>query len=126
MGSHLAVGVDLVEIDRFARAIHRWPRLMARVFTEEEIESCAGSANAEERLAARFAVKEAAFKALGNGWPAIGYHDVQVRTAEDGAPVLVLGGRAVELADRRSAVCSLSHERGLALAEVILHAAEDG
>lgn len=126
MGSDLAVGVDLVEVDRFARAVLRWPRLIERVFTAEEIETCLESPNADERLAARFAAKEATFKALGDGWPNLTYHDVEIGAGDVGAPVLVLGGRAAALAGRRAVACSLSHERGLALAEVILHTTEEG
>jgi len=125
MGRDLAVGVDLVEVDRFARALRRWPRLIERVFTDTELDACLDSPNLDERLAARFAAKEATFKALGDGWPNVAYHDVQIDTT-DGQPVLVLQGRAAELAGTRAVACSLSHERGLALAEVILHATEEG
>lgn len=126
MGRALTVGIDLVEVDRFTRALRRWPRLLERVFTDGEIDSCASSPKLEERLAARFAAKEAAFKALGDGWPRLGYHDVEIRVADGGAPSLVLGGRAATLAGRRAVACSIAHDAGLAIAEVVLQATEEG
>lgn len=126
MGRDLAVGVDLVEVDRFVRALRRWPGLITRVFSDDELDACLTSANPDERLAVRFAAKEAAFKALGDGWPSLRYHDVRVTSDVSGAPVLMLDGRAAELAGSRAVACSLSHERGFALAEVILHATEEG
>lgn len=118
MGS--AVGIDLVEVARVAHAIRRWPGLIERVFTEDEIGTCLASRNAEERLAARFAAKEATFKALGAGWPTIGYHDVEVVTARDGAPSIRLGARAASLAAERDVAVSLAHTGGLAVAQVVV------
>ena len=118
MGS--AVGIDLVEVPRIAHAIRRWPGLLERVFTDDELATCLGSRNAEERLAARFAAKEATFKALGAGWPAIGYRDVEVVAAHDGAPSLRLGGVAAGLLAERDVAVSLAHTGGLAMAQVVI------
>lgn len=121
----LAVGIDLIDVGRFARAVGRWPGLLKRLFTSEEIDVCRASRNADERLAARFAAKEAAFKALGDGWPMLTYHDVEIRLLDGGAPTLSLSGRAAELAGRRAIVCSMTHGAGLALAEVILQGTKE-
>jgi holo-[acyl-carrier protein] synthase len=126
MGRELAVGVDLVQVDRFAHAVRRWPRLLDRVFTPSELSTCLASPNAEERLAARFAAKEAAFKALGHGWPRIAYHDVEVVTLDDGAPALSLSGPAAALAQRRAFALSLSHDAGMAMAGVVACPTEEG
>jgi holo-[acyl-carrier protein] synthase len=126
MGRELAVGVDLVEVRRFARAIRRWPRLADRVFTSTEITSCLDAPNPDESRAARFAAKEAAFKALGDGWPRVGYHDVEILTLDDGAPALRLTGRAAELAGRRALALSLSHDGGMAMAGVVACPTEEG
>jgi holo-[acyl-carrier protein] synthase len=115
-----AVGVDLVEVKRMARAMQRQPRFLERVFTQSEIETCLGSAGADERFAARFAAKEATFKALGKGWPQIGYRDVEVALGESGVPRLELRGKALSLADQRHAAVSLSHTGGFAIAHVML------
>lgn len=126
MGSEFAVGVDLVEVDRFAAAIRHWPRLLDRMFTAGELTTCLESRNADERLAARFAAKEATFKALGDGWPRIAYHDVEIVTLDDGAPALSLSGRAAALACRRAFALSMSHDGGMAMAGVVACPTEEG
>ena len=110
----------MVDVGRIARARQTQPRFLERIFTEGEIQTCLGSAGADERFAARFAAKEAAFKALGKGWPELGYHDVEVSLADNGAPRLELHGDALTLADRRRAALSLSHTGGFAIAHVML------
>ena len=61
------VGVDLIEIERVARSIERYPRFRERVFTEAEREYCDSRRNPAQHYAARFAGKEAVGKALGCG-----------------------------------------------------------
>jgi len=114
------VGIDLVEVERMTRAMAMHPRFLERVFTESEITTCVGSAGADERFAARFAAKEATFKALGKGWPELGYRDVEVALAANGAPRLELHGGARSLADQRQVAVSLSHTGGFAIAHVML------
>ena len=92
----LAVGVDLVEVDRIAEAHRRHPeRFLTRHFTPREQDECGAAAH---RLATRWAAKEAAAKALGTGIGPIGWHDIEVRCDSAGAPRLVFTGRAAETA----------------------------
>lgn len=114
----LAVGIDLVQVSRFARVMERWPALLHRMFTAAELGACPPSVGRDERLAARFAAKEATFKALGHGWPDVPYHDVEVLS--DPAPTVHLRGRAAELAGSRRCAVSLAHTGDLAIAEVVL------
>ncbi|HKQ18031.1 MAG TPA: 4'-phosphopantetheinyl transferase superfamily protein, partial [Solirubrobacterales bacterium] len=60
-----ALGIDLIEIDRVERALERRPRLAERLFRRGELAACANRARPGRHLAARFAAKEAAIKALG-------------------------------------------------------------
>lgn len=118
----LGVGIDLVEIDRFRRTLHRRPGLIDRLFTEGEREYAAGRADPAERLAARFAAKEAALKSMGVGIGAVGWHDLEIRRDEDGRPTLAIGGRAAALADSLGIIrfeLSITHTGSLAQAEVI-------
>src|SRR3954447_5470786 len=97
----------------------RRPGLRSRLFTAVEIADSAGQAN---RLAARFAAKEAAMKALGVGLGAFGFHDVEVVKEASGAPWLRVSGAAAELAGRRgvrSWKVSLTHTAALAEAVVV-------
>ena len=61
------IGIDLIEIERLERALERRPGLLERLFRADEIEACATRARPGRHLAARFAAKEAALKALGIG-----------------------------------------------------------
>lgn len=92
----LTVGVDMIEIERIARALERHGRRFSdRFFTEQELVYCAGRA---ERLAGRFAVKEAVAKALGTGIGPIRWNEIEVVCDGRGKPELHLHGRARALA----------------------------
>ena len=103
----------------------RTPRFRERVFTEEERAYCdARGANSAQHYAARFAAKEAAFKALRTGWrDGLAWHHVEVASDELGAPLLQLSGHARDLFEGLGAThahLSLSHTSEHAVAQVIL------
>lgn len=110
------LGIDLIEIDRVERALERRPRLAARLFRPGELAACADRARPARHLAARFAAKEAAIKALGGGFPP---RDVEVVGGP--APRLRLHGRAAALAAERGVelVVSLTHSRDNGAAVVL-------
>ncbi len=115
----LGVGVDVVEVPRFALALSRRARMAERLFTEAERADARG---APERLAARFAAKEAVMKSLGVGLGAAGFHSIEVRKHPSGAPYVLLHAEAAELAVARgvrSLHLSLSHTDQTALAYVV-------
>jgi holo-[acyl-carrier protein] synthase len=119
----LAVGVDLIEISRIARAVERWgQRFLERIYTPREIARCRGRI---PELAVRFAAKEAVSKALGVGiwWRGgIAWQEAEVRSDPLGKPEIVLYGRAraraAELGLEHWAV-SLSHSDHQAVAMVV-------
>lgn len=116
----LGVGVDLVSVPRLAQILARSPRFAARVFHVREQTQAAGR---PERLAARFAAKEAWLKAMGLPLFSVPLVDVWVDLADNGQPRLELSGRAAELAAERGvAAChlSLSHTAETAAAFVVL------
>jgi holo-[acyl-carrier protein] synthase len=112
------IGIDLIEIERLERAIERRPRLAERVFSAAELAHVRDKARPGRHLAARFAAKEAALKALGLG--GLRLHEVEVEGGGDGAPRLRLHGEAAELAAREGLrlEVSLTHSRELAAAVV--------
>ena len=123
----MVVGVDLIEIPRFARALERHgERLLARVFTPAELRYARGHM---PELAARFAAKEAVSKALGVGMrmlarDGIHWQDVEVVGDSRGKPVVHLYGRAAERAQELGIgpwAISLSHTRENAIALVVAH-----
>ncbi len=113
------IGIDLIEIERLERALERRPRLAERVFSEAEIAFAELRRRPGRHLAARFAAKEAALKALGLG--GLRLHEVEVEGGGDSAPRLRLHGSARETAERRGIELSLSlsHSRELATAVVV-------
>ncbi|MEY3020735.1 MAG: hypothetical protein RLZZ272_1719 [Actinomycetota bacterium] len=111
------VGCDVVAVDRIARLVARGSGSASRVFSETELADATrggvglDSQVAAERLAARFAAKEATRKALGGRGP--GLAAIEVRTAEDGGPSIIVAGLPTSFA------CSLSHDGGVAMAVVL-------
>jgi len=117
----IGVGIDAVDIDRFRSTLERSPRMADRLFTASELELAARRADAAAVFAARFAVREAAMKALGVGLGAFDFKDVSVVSSESGRPTLSVQGRARDLA-RECGVSawhvSISHTEHLAMAVV--------
>jgi holo-[acyl-carrier protein] synthase len=121
----VGTGIDLVEVPRIAAAVERFgERFLNRVFTANEIDYCRSKQNAMERFSARFAAKEAGFKAIGTGWRyGVTWKDVEVGREPDGRPTICFRGQAAEFAARlgvRRASLSLSHTADQAIAHVIL------
>jgi holo-[acyl-carrier protein] synthase len=121
----VGVGLDLVEIGRIRALVERHgERGRRRLFTAGELEDCDRRIDPAECLAARFAAKEAALKALGTGkQPELRWTDIEVVEGDVGKPALVLSGavqkRAQGLGVIRVSV-SLTHEAGVAGAIVLL------
>ncbi len=91
----VGVGIDLVELDRFARVLERRSRFVDRIFTAAERDGLAGRRGARvPGLAGRFAAKEAVMKALGAGIGRLRFADVEIGRVEGGAPAVVLHGAA--------------------------------
>ena len=117
------VGVDLVEIARMSRAMERTPRIIQRVFTEDEQAYCFKKARPAQHFAARFAAREAVLKALGTGFArGVGFKDVSVGRDDAGRPYAILRGRAAEIAAEqgvREVALSLSYTHDVAMANAV-------
>jgi len=111
----LGIGVDLVDIARFEKAVEKTPKLRDRLFTEGEKELNSYS------LAARFAAKEALVKAVGKA-EGLSFQEVQIVKDDFGKPSFALTGQSqTTVSDRGIANLhlSLSHDGGIAVAYVI-------
>jgi holo-[acyl-carrier protein] synthase len=119
------VGVDLVDVARFSLALQRHPRLAQRLFTDAERRDANGR---PERLAARFAAKEAVLKTFRVGIGATPWRSIEVTKDASGAPSVVLHGPANDLA-RSAGVGSLhlsmTHTDATACAFVVGSSLED-
>jgi holo-[acyl-carrier protein] synthase len=125
-GVIIGVGVDVVLVERFVRALERTPQLAERLFTAAERATAAGNPRSPESLAARFAAKEAVAKALGVP-PGLNWRDCEIVVDPDGRPWLTVTGTVAEAAvgqgvDRWH--LSLSHDGGIASAMVVAEGSE--
>jgi holo-[acyl-carrier protein] synthase len=116
----LRVGIDTVAVAAVQAALDaHGDRYLERVYTPREVADCGGD---PERLAARFAAKEAALKALRAGDGGVPWDSVEVRRDPSGFTDLALSGAAAALAERSgigALAVSLTHEAGLASAVVV-------
>ncbi len=125
MSVGIRVGIDLTAAADVSESLAIFAdRYLARVYTESEQQDCRGPDGYDaQRLAARFAAKEATVKVLRPGRDvAIPWRSIEVRRAPDGAPELRLSGAASALAVEAGLEgfqVSLTHERGMAAAVVV-------
>ncbi len=118
----MGLGLDMVDVPRFAAVLARRPGMAERLFTPAERAYASGLANSVPSLAARFAAKEAVMKALGVGIGAFAFGEVEVERVASGEPRLVLSGQAAELARERGVsrwLVSLTHTATAAGAVVL-------
>jgi len=119
----VGIGVDVVDIARFERALQRTPTLTSRLFSESE-QLKDGVRLPLRSLAGRFAAKEALIKALGDS-AGVTWHDMRVVSDGLGNPSLELHNSTKTIADRRgidTVHLSMSHDAGIAIAYVIAEA----
>ena len=118
----VGLGIDMVDLGEFRKRLS--DELIAELFLPAEIDYCRTQHRFWENFGARFAAKEAVFKALGAGLEqGLRWHDVEVVRSSEGPVSVVLTGPARKAADRlqvtRSFI-SLSHCRDAALAAALL------
>jgi holo-[acyl-carrier protein] synthase len=124
VGVNAHIGTDLVHIPTWKHFLEvAGEPLHGRIYTAQELAFADGRI---ERLATRFAAKEAALKVLRTGIRGISLREIEVCTAPEGAPTLALHGRAAARARRLGLDgihVSMSHERDYACATAVGHAA---
>ena len=107
------IGIDVVDIERFKESIDRTPGLLEKLFTPSEASKPISS------LAARFAAKEALYKALSPSH-GLAWHEAEVINLENGKPAFLFRGAIADLVDGAQVHLSLSHDGGIASAMVVL------
>jgi holo-[acyl-carrier protein] synthase len=120
------IGTDLIEVSRIAAELAKGgsPDFRESLFTSIEIEYCDSKAHRAEHYAARFAAKEAFFKALGTGWrDGLRWTEVEIVNDHLGKPTLNVHGKVRECVQARritGMMVSLSHIKETASAVVVL------
>ena len=127
----IGLGLDLVEIERIGKVAERHEgRFLDKYFTDAETAYAGSHHRPMEHLAARFAAKEAAAKALGTGVAErVALRDLEIVSRDSGQPQLVLHGVASELAEEMGVTrthVSLTHTATHAAAVVILEGKAPG
>ena len=120
----LGIGIDIVEIERVEKLLRKHGEaFLRRVFLPEEIAYCDSKKYPAQHYAARLAVKEAVFKAFGEGWTEkIGWKDIKVNRSRKGQPGVELLGKGRELQREMKVdkiMVSLSHADAYSVAQAI-------
>ena len=121
----VGLGVDVVDIDRLRKSLQQQgERFIQRVYTPAEQEFCEARQDPGPHYAARFAAKEALFKAIGTGWDkGVSWQDVEVHRQDRDPPILIVTGEAKKRSEAlgtKHIFLSLSHTDSSAVAVVIL------
>jgi holo-[acyl-carrier protein] synthase len=118
------IGIDQIEVERIAEKIGKKAGFRELVFSEAEIAYCETKKNKYEHYAARFAAKEAFFKAIGTGWRnGTAFNEIEITNNESGKPgIYFLGKTAASIAALKPGKISvsLSHLKTIASAIVII------
>ncbi|WP_174408280.1 holo-[acyl-carrier-protein] synthase [Desulfovibrio psychrotolerans] len=119
----VGLGLDVCELDRIRRSWERFgQRFAARILHPNELNAM--PADPVAYLAARFAAREAAVKALGTGFAqGIGFHDIEIARLPSGKPHLLFHGNATKVAGTMGVTrhhISITHGRDVACAVVVL------
>ncbi len=119
----IGIGTDIIEIARIKKAGEKNPGFLDRVLTEKEKEYCFSLGSRYQSVAGRFASKEAIAKALGTGFAACSFTDIEIINDEQGKPEVFLENKALKLFEKlggKEIQISISHNKDTAMAFVII------
>ena len=120
------IGIDIIEVDRIGKQVSNSANTFIRkIFTEKEIAYCESKMkNKAQNYAARFAAKEAFFKAIGTGWrDGFKWQEIEIENDDFGKPIIKLSGKLKKFVEENTILnihVSLSHLNMIAVAVVIL------
>ena len=132
-GVAIFCGTDIVSVERIKNSINELgDTFLKRIYTDEEISYCESRRMSKfQSYAARFAAKEAAYKALSpDTAEGVRWHDAEIVRKDNGKPVLVFHGRLEEIANERGLTASefdvsLSHDDTFAIATIVISSTGD-
>ena len=120
----IGIGVDIIEIDRVKESIRKFgDHFLNKIYTEKELKYCLNKSDKYQHLAARFAAKEAVYKALSSGWNKnIGWKNIEITNEANGMPIVTLNGDVKNfLSPQKSLKISISHSRDYVAAVAIIY-----
>lgn len=120
----IGVGIDIIEIDRIRNSVDKYgEHFLKKIFTKTELEYCLSKVDKYQHLAARFAAKEAIYKALTSGWDKeITWQSIEIKNEPNGMPYAELNGEIKAfLSGGKALKISLSHSRDYVAAVAVIH-----
>lgn len=119
----LGLGIDIIEINRVKKSIEKYgDKFLDKVFTEGEIKYCNNKFNKYQHYAARFAAKEAVYKALASGWQeGLRWKDIEIQNDASGIPSVNTRGKLESfLSNNMQLRISFSHSENYVTAVAII------
>ncbi len=110
----IGVGIDIIEIERIKKSVDKFgDNFLNKIYTKSELEYCLNKSSKYQHLAARFAAKEAVYKALTTGWhEKATWQDIEISNEPNGMPIVSLKGKLKTfLSNNSSLKISMSHSR---------------
>ena len=120
----IGIGIDIIEIDRIKSSVENYgDEFLSRVFTSNEIKYCLPKANKYQHFAARYAAKEAIYKALASGWQeGLSWQDIEISNEPSGMPIANLSGKLKKfISDDKELKISMSHSRNYVTCVAIIY-----
>ena len=116
------IGIDIIEIDRIRQSVDRLgDHFLRKIYTPQELAYCSSKQNMYQHLAARFAAKEAAGKALATGWSGeFRWKDVEIMNNPSGQPRITITGKLREKLSSSRIYLSISHSDNHVVAMVVI------
>ncbi len=125
----IGIGIDIIEIDRVKESVDKFgEHFLQKIYTEKELDYCLNKTDKYQHLAARFAAKEAVYKALSSGWNEnIGWKNIEITNLPNGMPVVALNGNVKSfLTNQKNLKISISHSRDYVAAVAIIYKETNG
>jgi holo-[acyl-carrier protein] synthase len=120
----IGIGIDIIEIDRIKHSVDTFgDSFLNKIYTKPELDYCLAKHNKYQHLAARFAAKEAIYKAIASGWEKEAtWNNIEITNESNGLPIVKFLGKLNEfISDDKDVKVSLSHSDNYVAAVAIIY-----
>ena len=120
----IGIGIDIIEIDRIKESAENYgDRFLNKIYTQKELDYCLNKKYKYQHLAARFAAKEAVYKALATGWnKEVSWQNIEISNEPNGMPIVTLKGNLKKFLNKGiNLKISMSHSRDYVACMAIIY-----
>jgi holo-[acyl-carrier protein] synthase len=120
----IGIGIDIIEIDRIKESTENYgDRFLNKIYTQKELDYCLKKKYKYQHLAARFAAKEAVYKALATGWnKEVSWQNIEISNEPNGMPIVTLKGNLKKFLNKGiNLKISMSHSRDYVACMAIIY-----